>query len=118
MIQKLFNYSIHHQYPNLAVIRLGKSVLGGNEALSFTSTVSELIDKKMRNICIDLSGVEIMNSSGLGMLVSALSTCKKHNMKFVLTSPPEKVMSLLKMTHLDHVFSIYATVEEAISDFN
>ncbi len=106
-------YSTDEYRDGIWVIKLGKSVLGGNEAFGFTSTLHELIEKEIKSVIVDLADVELINSSGLGMLVSGLSTLRKHGIPLKLASVPEKVLELLTMTHLDKVFKIFDTVETA-----
>jgi anti-anti-sigma factor len=55
-----------------------------------------------------------MNSSGLGMLVGALATVRKHNARLFLACVPDHVMSLLTMTQLISVFDLQPTVDEAL----
>jgi anti-sigma B factor antagonist len=57
-----------------------------------------------------------MNSSGLGMLVSGISTLKKHNISMLLANLPEKISALLQITHLDKVFKVYPNVEVALEN--
>ncbi len=63
----------------------------------------------------DLSDVVVMNSSGLGMLVSSLSTMKKGPGQLMLACVPEKVSQLLAMTQLTQVFDLFNSTEDAIS---
>jgi anti-sigma B factor antagonist len=114
----LFEYQINKENSSIAIINLGHNLLGGNEALSFTSTIHELITQKIKLVIINLAEVELMNSSGLGMLVGVLSTLKKNDINLFLVSVPEKVNSLLVMTHLDKVFKCYNNIDEAIKNFN
>ncbi|MBM2817125.1 MAG: Anti-anti-sigma regulatory factor [Ignavibacteria bacterium] len=92
---------------------LGKQVLGGHDAMQFSSQIHALIEEKIKLVIIDLGYVEIMNSSGLGMLVAALGTTKKSDILLHLASVPDKVMTLLKMTHLNEVFKIFESVDSA-----
>ena len=99
---------------NIASVKLGENVLGGNDALLFTSCLNEISQKGVKFVIIDLKSVDVMNSSGLGMLVSGLSTLKKHEIEMVLVSVPHKVKNLLKMTHLDKIFKIFNNIEDAV----
>lgn len=108
-----YHYSVHSQYADIAIILLHKDILGGNEALGFTSTLHELIDKNIKHVIIDMKDVEMINSSGLGMLVSGLSTLKKQTAEMILVNVPSKVAGLLEMTHLDKVFRIFGSIDEA-----
>lgn len=103
---------------SVAVVELDKNVLGGSEALEFTSILEELCHTEIKLVAVDLSKVELMNSSGLGMLVNGLNAVKKHDKKLALVCIPQKVEKLLKMTHLDEVFSIYKDVDTAKNELD
>ena len=101
-------------YPSCAIIKIAKHALGGNDALNFTSALNSLSKSEIKLCIADLSEVEIMNSSGLGMLVSGLSTLRKYNIEFVLAALPKKVEELMKMTRLDTIFKIFPDVPTAL----
>ncbi len=109
-------YNVFEYDSSIAVITLNQNVLGGNEAWTFTATLHELSQNNVKHIIIDLANVEIINSSGLGMLVSGLSTLGKQNILMSLVSVPQKVNSLLSMTHLDKVFKIFEDVNDAVQN--
>jgi len=113
MSDSKFSYEIN-ETSNYAIISVKEDQLGGSDALEFSEMISSLKSKDINFIICDLDKVILMNSSGLGMLVSSLSTLKKVNVDFVLTSIPDKIMNLLTMTHLDKVFKIFANIEEAV----
>lgn len=97
------------------VVALNNNVLGGAEAVEFSSTVHSLCDKGVRLVVIDLAAVQIMNSSGLGMLVGALTTVRKFGGTIRFANVPDKVQTLLTMTHLDSVFAVYSSTTEALA---
>jgi anti-sigma B factor antagonist len=96
------------------VITFAEQVLGGPEAVDLSSKLRDYIAQGRSTIVFDLGNVRIMNSSGLGMLVSSLTSLRKANVALVLASVPEKVMSLLDMTHLRTVFTICPSVDDAL----
>jgi anti-anti-sigma factor len=67
-------------------------------------------------LLVDLSNVNVMNSSGLGMLVGALRNMQKKNISMALVSTPDIVISLLEMTHLKKVFKIFESIDDAVSN--
>lgn len=110
----IYEYDIHPEFHDTALIKLRRNVTGGDEAFGFTTALMDISSKNVSKVVINMSNVEIINSSGLGMLVSGLSTLKKKNIDMLLIEVPEKVMSLLKMTHLDMVFKIYSDLDSAL----
>jgi len=113
-MQDIYKHYNCESNPDAHIIELPKNVLGGNEALEFSIIIDKYCTEKCSTLIIDLSQVELMNSSGLGMLVAALSKSRKHNKQLCLVSVPEKVLSLLKMTHLNQLFKIYESQKFAI----
>lgn len=99
----------------IAVVAMNKEALGGNDALEFTSTLQTIAAENPCCVIINMQELQIINSSGLGMLVSSLGTLKQKGIKLSLTAVPEKVTKLLEMTHLNKVFAIYETLDEALN---
>lgn len=100
----------------VTVVSFPENVLGGPEAVELSSLVRSSISDGATLLVFDCSKVTVMNSSGLGMLVSALSSTRNSEVQLRLADLPDKVSSLLSMTQLDKVFDIRATVKAAVSD--
>ncbi len=99
------------------VIELKGNVLGGPEANEYSDTIKKFLSEGKKNIVIDLGEVKFMNSSGLGMLISGLTTVNKENGKLKLANVEEKIHSLLVITKLFTIFESYPSVEEAPASF-
>lgn len=69
-----------------------------------------------RNILIDLSLVNYIDSSGVASLVEGYQVAKKESLKFGLIGVSDAAMSVLKLARLDQVFPIYNSVEEYKKD--
>ena len=100
----------------VTIVSFPEQVLGGPEAVELSGIVRDAVGKGQTLIVFDLSNVAIMNSSGLGMLVSSLTSVRGKDSQLRLAAIPEKVDELLKMTQLNRVFDIRTSVEEATSD--
>jgi anti-sigma B factor antagonist len=66
-------------------------------------------------VTVDLEGVEFLDSTGLGVLISGLKRCREAGGELKLAAPREPVRKVLSITGLDRVFPIHDTVEEATS---
>ena len=113
-MENIYKYEIVAGDASKAVIALKDNVLGGSDALSFTNCLDEINNKGMKCIIIDCSGVKLINSSGLGMLIGGHSFMKKLGGFLVLAAVPQKVLTLLEMTHLNNVFTIFPSIEDAL----
>ncbi len=103
---------------NAVIIELKGDVMGGDDTKEFNDLLHKLIDEGKKNIIVDLGEVKFMNSSGLGMLISGLTTTKKAEGSLKLARVGEKIQSLLIITKLIQIFETYESVDEAVKTFN
>jgi len=82
-------------------VRLGES----EQALR--EKVQELVGSGNRNIAVNLSGVTMLDSSGIGALVRSFTSVSRSGGKFVIFSPTKMIRQTLKMVRLDTILSIY-----------
>jgi anti-anti-sigma factor len=62
---------------------------------------------------IDLSGVEIIDASGLGELVPVAVAAQASGCSIKLASPGDFIWRLLSVTNLTSVFEVFSTVDAA-----
>jgi anti-anti-sigma factor len=70
----------------------------------------------VNKLIIDLSEVESCDSSGLSAILVANRILSSNNGKIRISSPSEKVFSLIKITQLDRVLPVTETVEQAVEE--
>ncbi|GAA2385879.1 STAS domain-containing protein [Dactylosporangium salmoneum] len=73
----------------------------------------ELSEQGARHVVVDLSRVEFLDSTGLGVLVGALKRLRAVNGSFGLVCSHERLLKIFRITALDRVFSLYDTVDAA-----
>ena len=101
----------------VTVIDLEGSVLGGPDAAALNDVLHKLTEKRKKNVVVDLSEVQTMNSSGLTMLIGALTTMRNAGGDLKLAAASKKIESLLVITKLSMVFELHPTVKKAIASF-
>jgi len=92
--------------------------LEGRTSLEFRKRIIELADSGYYKIIVDLKGTEFMDSNGVSSLVSRISVARSNNGDVVLLSPSEFIQNILKITHLNKIFKIFDSEEEAIKSLN
>ena len=102
---------------NAVVVELKGNVMGGEDTKEFNELLHKLIDEGKKKVIVDLSDVKFMNSSGLGMLISGLTTMKRENGSLKLANVTEKIESLLIITKLITIFESFDNVDEAVNSF-
>ncbi len=69
------------------------------------------------NIILDLSQVNYMDSTALGVLISLQRSCRMNGGALVLCGLESNLRRIFKMTSLDSIFSIRENVQEALKVF-
>jgi anti-sigma B factor antagonist len=102
---------------SVTVIELQGNLMGGPDAATLNNKLHELTEAGKKLVVVDLSHVKFMNSSGLSMLIGALTTIKNAGGKLKLANASEKIMTVLKITKLSSVFENYPSVQAAVGSF-
>lgn len=105
-----------HLEGDIAIIDVSGKIMGGEETTMFHGKIHEFINLNKKSIVVDLSSVDWMNSVGLGMLISALTTVKNAGGRLVLANI-DKIESILTITRLISVFEHYESRQDAIDSF-
>ncbi|UCF63837.1 MAG: STAS domain-containing protein [bacterium] len=101
----------------IIVLDLQGSLMGGPEAVLLNDAVNRFLDQKSLKVVLNLSSVERVNSSGLGILIKALTTFKTNGGELKLAHVNENLMNLLVMTKLNTILESYDTEDAAIKSF-
>ena len=100
------------------VIELNGKIMGGLESSQFRDLLYDAINQDIINVVVDLSGASWMNSSGLGMLISGLTTMRSSGGDLRLVGLSDRTRRPLEVTRLDAVFQIFDSQEEALSSYS
>jgi len=89
--------------------------LSGDVDLASSAEAREAILTSLAtdDVLVDLSAVEYIDSSGVASLVGGYQTAKERGKRFGLVGLSQSAMMVLQLAHLDKVFPIYDTLEDA-----
>ena len=93
-------------------------IVFGDEANSLRAQVKGVLSRSSSSppiIVLDLSGVQYVDSGGVGTLVGLLTSVRSAGGDLKLVAPNQRIRKVLTITHLIEVFKIYASVEEAVT---
>ena len=85
-------------------------------APALREAIHALVNEGSARVVIDLAGVEYIDSSGLGALISGLRAARQAGGDLRIVAPNRQVQSVLQSTSLDRVLSSYESAEAAFSD--
>jgi anti-sigma B factor antagonist len=101
---------------DIVILDLSGKIMGGEETTMFHGKIHEYIGLNKKKFVVDLAKVDWMNSVGLGMLISALTTVKNAGGRLVLANIT-KIESILTITRLITVFEHYDSRDLALKSF-
>lgn len=102
----------------IVVLELNGKIMGGPDATALNDKLHELVETDRIKVVADLAKVDWMNSSGLGILISGLTTIRNAGGDLKLAAVTERIKSLLMITKLLTIFDTFETVDEAVSSFS
>ena len=69
-----------------------------------------------RGVLVEMSDVSYIDSSGIASLVEAYQSARRGSTLFALVAVSESAMRVLELARLDQVFSIHASITDALAD--
>jgi len=86
-------------------------------AQSLKEEIAQYLNKPGKKIVLNLDGIEYVDSSGFGALLSILRNAKNNDSSFKVCNISEDVMELVKLLQLHNVFEIHDDVESCVNSF-
>ena len=100
----------------VAVITLHGVIKLGESGKTFSEYLGQLLEEDVSSVLLDFSGIDAMDSTGLGELVGYLQRFGEREKRLALLSPPKRILNLLKLTRLDEIFPIYTDRDAAVAE--
>jgi anti-sigma B factor antagonist len=100
------------------VVWLDGRIVLGEETGALRATVKGLIAQGRTKIILNMNNVTMIDSAGLGALVTAYSSTKSGGGSLKLCHLGTKFTELLQITKLLTLFDVYPTQAEAIRSFS
>ncbi|MFP4620649.1 MAG: STAS domain-containing protein [Bacteroidales bacterium] len=86
-------------------------------AQTLKEEMAQYLNQGGKNLVLNLEGIEYVDSSGFGALLSILRNAKNNNSTFKICNISPDVMELVKLLQLHNVFEIYDSVDECVKSF-
>src|SRR6266446_1589770 len=80
-----------------------------------TASLRMMIEKKPKQLIVDLSRVTYIDSSGLAALIEGMQNVEGYGGKFALASLQETIRTIVEIARLDQVFQIFPNVDAALA---
>lgn len=97
-------------YNKIPVIELHGKVTGG-DTIKVSRKLEALSKKAFPTVVVDLSRVDFIDSSWLGVFVYSWKLFNDHNKQLLFLIPPGDILNIFKTANLDTTFHIIDSLE-------
>lgn len=106
------------QNGQIGIIEVKGSLVGGEETDELRSAVADFVEQGNKKLVIDLSKVTYLNSTAIGVLVSAHTTYSRNKGQVKICGINKNINNIFVITKLTLVFEVCETREEAIKSLS
>jgi len=101
------------EQPGVAVLKV-RGEIDVASAPDFRASLSDVIGGGPQLVIVDMSEVSFMDSTGLGVLISAEKQIRHAGMDLRLVVTHPQIRKLLELTGLDDVFTVVSSAHDAV----
>jgi anti-anti-sigma factor len=103
--------------PGIVVVKIAGHITLGSECQQIEWLIADLLSQKEERIIFDISAVNRIDSTGLGIIVVCSGRVKNAGGELRVAGAHGVVEHALKMTHVDHIVALYPTTMAAVKGF-
>lgn len=111
----MFQTSLSTRNGDVTVIKCTGRLTMGEGSVMFRDTVRNSVSAGARILVLDMTGLDYIDTSGIGELVSAYTSTRNAGGQLMLAGLTKRVTDLLQITKLYTVFPVFATVDDAVA---
>lgn len=103
--------------PDISVLELKGRIVLGNNSRDVELKLGELLHEQARKIIFDVSGLTMLDSTGIGILVVCQGKINKEGGTLRLAGANGSVEDTIKITNVDKILKLFPSVDEAAASF-
>ena len=101
--------------PDILVMALSGRLALGRECQTVEWSIDELLEGNRRKVIFDLSKLEYMDSTGIGIIATCCGRIEAAGGQARLAAVNPKIDDLFRITKLNRVIGIHPTVDDAVA---
>ncbi len=106
------------QIEDVILVDMKGRLVAGTGAEQLQDIINELLAADWRKIVFNLSGIDRIDSAGIGELVSGIRLAERFSSKINLLHVKGQVRDILALSQLLPLLDIFYTEEEALAGFD
>ncbi len=84
-------------------------------APALRQAIMDQVENGAKHLLIDLTRVEYLDSTGLGILIGGVKRLKEQGGSLRLVGPSARITRIFDITGLNKIFDVYATEQDALA---
>jgi anti-sigma B factor antagonist len=108
---------VQRREGSIVLLEIYGTITLGESKEKFARVMDELLSQKDVNVLVNFSGINYLDSTGIGELVGYMNRFVENNRQLKLLRPHERILKLLQITRLDSIFEIFDDEKEALASF-
>jgi anti-sigma B factor antagonist len=105
------------QVETITILTPRGYLTGGEETDELERAIKQLTESGNKHLIVNLSETQHLNSTALGVLISAHSNYVRRGGQMKLCSVDKRIENIFVITKLSLVFDVYPNEEQAIASF-
>jgi anti-sigma B factor antagonist len=104
--------------PDIVVMEMAGRITLGRDSQQVEWDLVKLIEENQKKIIFDLTAVEHVDSTGIGIIVMCTGKLKNAGGTLRVAGLRPQIEHVFKLTSIDKIVEMYPTTELAVQDFN
>jgi|SRR5579862_8120276 len=104
--------------PDVTVVEISGRLNMGNALQSIETSVKKMVDQGARKLVVDLTALNYIDSSGIGMLVACCGYIAKNGGKMRIAGAQGNVAKVLEMVHMPRIAPLDSDVTGSCGHFS
>ena len=104
-------------FGDVKVFHIGGKIMGGPETQEMCDHLKELIAAGTQSLVMDFQGVQWINSTGIGIIISCLTTLRNRGGDVRFANLHGATQRYFEITKLEKVVKVFDTIDEAVESF-
>lgn len=105
------------QVEGVTIVDLSGRITLGEASVVVRDVIKDLMDKGNKKVLLNLGGVNYIDSSGIGVLVSSFTTVQSQGGELKLVNLSKRIHDLLQITKLYSLFDVKGDEATAVASF-
>jgi anti-sigma B factor antagonist len=100
------------------ILKISGTLALGDATRALQERFEKVVAERSGALVLDLSGLEHLDSTAIGVFVGGLKKFQAQSRRFYLVSPRDRVAAVFRITHLDSVFRVFPSIDAALAVAN